>query len=363
MIGIQAPYKYLQGPGLMDELGKHVEHIGKNFLILGSKTILKKKQDSIKKSFDDSNLKCDFVLFGGEVTQVEYIRVASLAKEGEADAIIGLGGGKVIDTAKAAAHQANIQVISAPSTASNDSPCSSLSVIYNEEGHVDHVETYPTNPALVIVDSEVILDAPIKTLVSGMGDALATYFESRVCHKHGYTNPLGTNISNTAIAMGELCYKLLIENGRLAKKCVESKVIDQSLENIIEANIYLSGIGFESGGLSCAHSIQNALTTITECRDNTMHGDRVAFGTICLLILEDSWEEIEEVMDFYKDIGLPVTFKDLHITEDIEDKIKSILPIALGEGRPAYHMPPGTTSEKMYEAMILADKLGRKAKS
>ena len=361
MITIQAPYKYLQGPDLMNEFGQHVSHIGKKFLILGSKTIIKKKQEAIEKSFKNENLECEFIQFNGEVTKEEYNRIAEKAKEGSFESIVGLGGGKVIDTAKAAANVVDLPFISAPSTASNDAPCSSLSVIYNDDGHVVDVEFYKHNPALVIVDSEVISDAPPETLISGMGDALATYFEARVCYEHGFLNALGSSISNTAIAIGQLSYTLLQENSYLALRSLDVGVVSQPLENVIEANTFLSGLGFESGGLSCAHSIQDALTTIPECHDNTMHGDRVAFGTICLLILENSWDEVDDVINYCMEVGLPITLKQLHITEDVEKKIADILPTAMAEDMPVYNMPPGTTREKMYSAILLADKLGKEA--
>lgn len=363
MIGIQAPYKYLQGPGIMNDLAKHVKHLGNKFLILAGKTIMKKKQEPIENSFKDIGLECEFVRFNGEVTTSEYKRIADIATNGNFDVIIGLGGGKTIDTAKAAANLVNVPFVSAPSTASNDAPCSSLSVIYNDEGHVIDVELYKNNPALIVVDSEIIADAPISTLVAGMGDALATYYEARVCVKYGFKNAIGTSISNTAIALGELCYNILLDNGYLAKQSVEAGLVSQPLENIIEANTYLSGIGFESGGLSCAHSIQDALTTIKECHDNTMHGDRVAFGTICLLILDNCWEEVFEVMDFCMEVGLPITFNDLYITENVEEKIRSIVPIAYTEGENICKAPPGTNPEKVFAAMMLADKLGRQALS
>jgi glycerol dehydrogenase len=355
MIIIQTPYKYMQGPGLIKELGKHVKSSGKKFLILSSKTPLSLYKDVITKSFEaEEGVSCEFTKFCGEVTRAERDRVADMAKG--YDAIIAIGGGKTIDTGKSSANKAGVKFISMPTTASSDAPCSACAVIYNEEGVVIDFEFYATNPSLVIMDSEVIANSPVHTLVAGMGDALATYIESRVCVDHGFTNCFLSHISLSAAALAKLCYDTLLSDGLLAKQSAEKHIVTQQLENIIEANTYLSGIGFESGGLACAHSIQDALTAVPECH-KFMHGDRVAFGALCQLVLENRKEEIEEVLEFCTSVGLPVTLRQLGLTEGVEEKVKGVMHIAYAE-LSAYHMPPKTTSDNLYAAILLANQIG-----
>ena len=64
---------------------------------------------------------------------------------------------------------------------------------------------------------------------------------------------------------------------------------------MIEANTYLSGVGFESGGLAAAHALYNGLTAIPDAH-HYYHGEKVAFGTLTQLVLENApVEEIETV--------------------------------------------------------------------
>ena len=355
MIIIQTPYKYMQGPGLIKELAKHVKSCGKKFLILSSKTPLSLYRETIEKSFaSEEGLSCEFTKFGGEITREERDRVAEMARG--FDAVISIGAGKTIDCGKSSANKAGVKFISMPPTASSDAPCSACAVIYNDEGVVIDFEFYATNPALVIMDSEVIANAPVHTLVAGLGDALATYIESRVCVEHGFTNCFLSNISLSAAALARLCYDTLLSDGLMAKQSVEKHIVTQQLENIIEANTYLSGIGFESGGLACAHSIQDALTAIPECH-KFMHGDRVAFGALCQLVLENRQEELEEVLAFSTSVGLPVTLRQLGLTQNVEEKIKGVMNIAYAE-LSAYHMPPKTTSDNLYAAILLTNQIG-----
>jgi len=363
MVKFQAPNKYIQGKDLLDQLGTFAKPFASNYLILSGKTAMRVKKEKIEASFASEGIKCTFVPFNGECTYAEIDRIAGLIKEGGYDGVIGLGGGKVLDTAKAAAYKYGyMPLIIAPTIASSDAPCSSSAVIYTEEGTVSGAENFNTNPLLVIMDSQMIVEAPVHTLVAGMGDALATYFEARVCYDNGFPNTLGTDISLSAMAMARLCYDTLIKDGPKAKEDAEKKTVTPEVEHIIEANTLLSGLGFESGGLSCAHSVQDALTTIPECH-KFLHGYRVAFGTLCLMNLVGyPEEEIEKVMDFCTKVGLPITFAQLDLVDDVENKIRSIIPYAYVpdiENQP-YRMPPGSSAEKMYEAIMKTDEKGRK---
>jgi glycerol dehydrogenase len=358
MYKIQAPFSYIQGPGVLDNLAGYVKGIGSNFLILSGRTALKQKKSAIEGSFATAGILCAFEECVEGCTINEINRVADILKEGKFDCIIGLGAGKVMDTAKAAGYQAGLPYITAPSAASSDAPCSSLAIIYNSEGEVSEVRVLPTNPHLVIVDSQLIANAPVKMLADGMGDALATYFEARVCYENNYDNAIGSKISLTGFHLAHLCYKTLIEYGVSAKKAVEQREVTDELEYIIEANTYLSSVGFECGGLSCAHSIQDALSAIPECR-NYSHGDRVAFGTLCLLVMENRpQKEIEELLDFCTKVGLPVTLKQIGLEDDVENKLKKVLHIAYDENHPTCRIPPGVTPESLLDSVKKADELG-----
>jgi glycerol dehydrogenase len=190
MIITQAPLKYVQGFGIINDVGELVKKNGKNFLVLSSKTPLRLYKEIMEKSFAKAGVKAGFELFGGEITLAERDRVAAIIKSSpdKIDAVIGLGGGKTLDAAKSVANQVDLPTICIPTIASNDAPCSALSVMYSEEGHVVDVEFYAANPSLVICDSEIIMNSPARMLMSGVGDALATYYEARVCFEHGFGN-------------------------------------------------------------------------------------------------------------------------------------------------------------------------------
>lgn len=249
-------------------------------------------------------------------------------------------------------------VIIVPTIASTDAPCSALSVLYTDDGIFDRYLILPTNPAVVLMDTQIIAAAPVRLLVSGMGDAMATYFEARASYRANADTMAGAKATETAMALAELCYRTLISDGLKAKLAAESKVSNAAVEKIIEANTFLSGIGFESGGLAAAHAIHNGLTVLSECHDRT-HGEKVAFGTITQLALENApLEEIREVVQFCKSVGLPTTLSDLNAGKVSEEKLRAVAKAATAEGETIHNMPFKVTADDVYAAIVTADKLG-----
>lgn len=100
-----------------------------------------------------------------------------------------------------------------PTAASTDAPCSALSVLYTDDGQFDEYLWLPANPDIILLDTDIIVAAPVRLIVSGMGDALATYFETRACMRSNTTSCMGGSVSKTAMALSELCFKTLMEDG------------------------------------------------------------------------------------------------------------------------------------------------------
>lgn len=358
---IKAPSRYVQGNGEINNLAKHLGKIGSRYLILLSERNYKTLGDNIKDSFKESDSEIVFEFFNGECCFNEIDRIMDVSNKNNCNAIIGVGGGKAIDTAKAVSQKLDLPVVIVPTIASNDAPCSGLSVVYNEEGVVVKVIYLKRNPDLVLVDSEIIAQAPARLLVAGMGDAVATYFEARAVKASGARNMARGNVTNTAMMMSKLCYDLIIENGLEAKKSVEKKEVSEALENILEANIMLSGVGFESGGLAAAHAVNDGFAFVPQAHDS-MHGEKVAFGTIVQLILEKSEEELNQVVDFCIRVGLPVTLEDLGIKQVIKEEIQAVAKAACVKTQSTKNMPFLVSEEDVYNAIIKADEFGKNKK-
>ena len=356
---IISPNRYVQGRGELKNLPEHAKKLGKKLFVIISASGLKRVRDLLEKSFENTGMELVFEEFQGECCETEIKRLGSRFQENKCDLVVGVGGGKIHDSAKAAAYYQGAPVVIIPTIASTDAPCSALSVIYSETGVFERYLFLNSNPDLVLVDTDIIAAAPSRLLVSGMGDALATYFEARAVAASGALSCAGGKPTKGALALAKLCYETLLEDGVKAKLAVEAGACTQAVENIIEAHTYLSGIGFESGGLAGAHAIHNGLTVIKDCH-HLYHGEKVAFGTLTQLVLENAGQKLlEEVIGFCMDVGLPTTFAELGMARPDKDLLMEAAVRACSPDDTLVNMPFEVTPEMVYAAMVGADALGR----
>jgi glycerol dehydrogenase len=344
-----SPSKYIQGEGELKNLGYFVKSFGSSALLIASKSGYVRVKEAIDETAE--NFEVTFIIadFHGECSRSEIARLAGQAEANRCDCIIGLGGGKAIDTAKCAADGGPLIIV--PTNAATDAPCSHLAVVYTDGGVFEGYQFFKKNPDVVLMDTEVIAKSPVRLLVSGMGDAMSTYFEARAYEESfgdvmsGY--PCGAREklcppakpTKTAMAVARLCYETLLADGLRAKQACELKVVTPALENIVEANTLLSGLGFENGGLSGAHSIHDALTAVPETHAY-YHGEKVAFGTICQLVLENApKEEMDTVLKFFLEVGLPVCLEDIGVRSLSEEKLTEVSIAACKPDSNIHNMP------------------------
>lgn len=352
---ILSPSKYIQGANSLSNIAKYAK---KNAFIIADNFVMSITENTIKDSFKKENLVATFEIFNGECSKTEINRLKKILKEKKSEIVIGVGGGKTLDTAKALSYYSNLPVIIVPTIASTDAPCSALSVLYTDDGIFDEYLILPNNPDIVLMDTEIIAKAPARLLASGMGDALATYFEARACEQSGALNMAGGLPTKAALALAKLCFDTLIADGEKSMFAAQKCACTKAVENIIEANTYLSGIGFESGGLAAAHAIHNGLTALEECHE-FYHGEKVAFGTLVQLFLENApMDEIDEVLFFCKNIGLPTSLQDLGINSIEREKLLEVAKLACAPGETIHNMPFEVTPEKVLAAILAADNYG-----
>ena len=357
---IKSPSLYIQGAGELANIGQHVKKTGGKLFLLCSENSYKRVAAAVEPSLEGAGKQFQFCAFGGECSKAEIARVESLCAESGSDVLVAIGGGKTIDTGKAVADNLGLPVVIVPTIASNDAPCSGIAVIYNEEGVVVKAQFTTRNPDVVLVDSAIIAKAPVRLFAAGVGDALATWFEARAAHASGAKSMARGKCSRTALAMARLCYDILRENTAQAMRDVKAGEASPAIETMLEATIYLSGVGFESGGLAAAHAINDGLAYLKEAK-GLYHGEKVAFGVLVQLVLEKApKQELDEVLAIMKAAGLPMTFKQLGVegTPD-EAALRKVADAACVPTQSTKNLPFPVTPEDVYNAFFEADRLGR----
>lgn len=348
-----SPKKYIQGAGVLSQLGEEVAKIGKTPLILSDSLVWGITGNTVEESFKASNTSYSYEEFGGEASNSEIDRLTEVGKQNNADVVIGLGGGKTIDTAKAVGDNLGIAVVVAPTTASTDAPTSALSVIYSEDGVFEGYKFYNKNPDLVLIDSKVVVGAPIFLLASGMGDAMATLVEARASQKRNSDTMAGGKATLAGQAIAEKAEEILFSQGLAAYKAAKLGLVTPQVEAIIETNTLLSGLGFENGGVAAAHAVHNGFTALEGEIHRLTHGQKVAYGVLTQLVLEGySENEILRYANFFKAIELPTTLKDLHLEDAPYEDLLEIGKLATVAGETSHNMNPELTPEQIADAIL-----------
>jgi glycerol dehydrogenase len=362
-----APSRYTQGRNATAWLGRELATLGLDgpALLIAGKSAIALLSDIWKASLGDAGLSYSVLHFGGECSSSEIERGKAAAIEMGARLIIGAGGGKVLDTARAVASDLTLPVVNCPTIASSDAPCSALSVVYTEAGVFQEYRIYRRNPDLVLVDTDVIAKSPARPLVAGMGDALATWFEAKVCADGHVKNMRGGASTQSALALAELCYKTLLADGVSALEALRTREVTPALERLVEANTLLSGLGFESSGLAAAHAVHNGLTTAAGTHD-FMHGEKVAFGVLVQLAMESQPRAVvEQVLAFSASVGLPVTFAGVGLgSAPSPEVLERIARRSTAAGETMHNEPfevrPETVVEALHAANAAGEEWGRK---
>lgn len=353
-----APPKYVQGKNALSHLSQYLSTLPHcdNVAVIITKGGESRIGDILTSAL--KSLKFTFHYFNKECSYEETERLTQEMNMAKYDCTLAIGGGKLIDCAKLVAFQMELPLVVCSSLASNDGPCSALSIMYSPEGACVGAECFPMSPSIVVVDLSLLVNAPIRTFAAGMGDAMATYYEADTC----YRNPkaltmLSARPTEVALSIAKLCRDTLLCYGESAIQACLKKQVNDAFEKAVEANTLHSGLGFESGGVSSAHAIAQSLTVIPSIEENYMHGEMVAMGLLTLLALQDKDDELLLIANFFDSVGLPIHFSQLQL--DMEQELPMVLQVAQQQWF-LKNESVDTSTESLKKAMHKADQVGKR---
>lgn len=347
--GIRFPGKYIQGTNAVAILGDECAQLGDSTLVILDGHLFDALAPRLRQSFAEPDT-VTFEPHHGKASEKEVNRLVAVAREAGAEVVVGSGGGKCLDTAKAVAHQLDLPVVIVPTSASSDAPCSALSVIYHDNGQVAYDLFLPRNPDLVIVDTTIIAQAPLRLLVSGIGDALATYYESQACEASGGLNCLSLPGTHLAHGIARMCRDTLFEYGPRAIEEHREGKPGEAFERVVEANILMSGIGFESGGVAAAHGIHHGLCELPET-DAAYHGEKVALGVLVETLMHGDEDTYRELEAFNRLVGLPTSLPDVGLVDATVEQLETVAERACRPGEIIHNEPYPVSTALVVKAL------------
>lgn len=351
-----SPSRYIQGKDLLVRAGQYIEPHGKKLLVLADEQVQEICGNELVNGLKEDDFEITNVTFNGECSFKEIERVASIGQENGVDAILGVGTGKALDTAKAVAAELDVSMLIFNTLASSDAPTSGLSVIYTEDGEVEKYQFYDKNPDLVMNDTRIIAQGPERMLASGMADALATLVEARATSQANGDNMLDGKATIAGYAIAEKCEEILFQYGLQAYAANKEQRVTPALEAVVEANTLLSGLGFENGGIAGAHAIHNGLAAIQGDIHEMTHGEKVAYGIVAQMILENKpAKELDRYIGFMLQLDLPITKKAIHLDQVSEEELKKAAELAVDPDDTMSNMPFEVTADEVVEALHAVD--------
>jgi len=346
-----APKQYIQREGILNEAGEYLKPFGNRPLFLSDELVFSIARPVIEDSLRTAGLNQAFELYEKECSFKEAARLEPVARKNNSDFIVGMGGGRAIDTARLLADQLDLPLVNLPTSAATCASASAAAVVYNNGIRETTIDG--KGAELVLVDSGVISRAPTRLLASGMADAVTKWYEGRYCYEQmkGYDTAVQTAM-NLSIQVKEAVLSL----GPEARRDVDAGRNSDAVEAIIECNILMPGIISAIGGskfrIAVPHALLYGMTVIPGIHDENLHGEMVAFGIIVQLCMEKDEKELETILPFFSQLDLPLTLKRLGLPGVKDPIFQEGLRRTCAKGSSVHNMP-FTVTEKMLEQAIL----------
>lgn len=346
-----APKRVLRGTHHLPAQGEEIARLGSRPLVVGGDRTLPAAAPFLQPALQD--LAVAQVSYGAQCSEAALTRLHGAAEQHRADLIIGVGGGKALDAAKLLAHQRQLPIATVPTSAATCAAWTALSNVYSEAGAFLYDVPLPHCPDLLILDYALIATAPQRSLVAGIGDALAKWYEASVSSS-GNEQTLIIAAVQEARVLRDILFQ------KTEKALAEPGSADW--REVVDAAVLLAGVIGGLGGAQCrtvaAHAVHNGLTHLSASH-GTLHGEKVAYGILTQLRLEEmgpgnplAAQARQQLLQFYAATGLPQTLDDLGLASLPLTQLRQAAEIACREDSDIHHLPFTVTPAALMGAMV-----------
>ncbi|MGW1718513.1 iron-containing alcohol dehydrogenase family protein [Streptomyces sp. NPDC002156] len=237
----------------------------------------------------------------------DAIRLADAIKSGHYDAVVGLGGGRIIDCAKFAAARVGLPLVAVATNLAHDGLCSPVATLDNDAGRGSYGVP---NPIAVVIDLDVIREAPARFVRSGIGDAMSNI--SAVADWELASEVNGEKVDGLAAAMARQAGEAVLRH--------PGGIGDNAFLQVLAEALVLTGIAMSVSGDSrpssgACHEINHAFDLLYPKRAAS-HGEQCGLGAAFAMYLRGAHEESAYMAEVLRRHGLPVLPEEIGFTTD-----------------------------------------------
>ncbi|MEN9869150.1 MAG: glycerol dehydrogenase, partial [Cyanobacteriota bacterium] len=324
-----APARVLRGNHCLANSGQEIAALGVRPLVVGGNQTLKLVAAFLQPALKAAKLTSETASYTPDCAESSLLRLKETVKQHQADVIIGVGGGKALDMAKLVAYQCGLPIVTIPTSGATCAAWTALSNVYSEAGAFQYDVTLNRCPDLLILDYGLVRTAPQRTLIAGIGDAIAKWYEASVS-----SGDATATLLISAVQQARVLRDILLQKSAIALENTES----DAWREVVDATVLLAGVIGGIGGADCrtvaAHAVHNGLTHLLEAHD-VLHGEKVAYGILVQLRLEEMVQgnqlaasARQQLLKFYSEIGLPKSLEDLGLGEITLAQLRQVTAIA-----------------------------------
>lgn len=348
-----SPAQVIRGQGVLATVGSAIAQLGQRPLLVGGDRSLARVDPLLQPAFKEHRLDATQASYHPDCSEATLAILRQAAQTHRADVIIGVGGGKALDTAKLLAHQCGLPSVTVPTSAATCAAWTALSNIYSEDGAFLYDVPLSHCPQLLVLDYDLIATAPQRTLVAGIGDAIAKWYEASVSSGHSQRTLL-----IGAVQQARVLRDILLQKSLSALQNPGS----EDWQDVVDASVLLAGVIGGLGGAQCrtvaAHAVHNGLTHLSASH-GTLHGEKVAYGILVQLRLEElvqgsqlATAARQQLLKFYADIGLPRSLTELGMATISIADLHHAAEIACIESSDIHRLPFQVESAQLMGAMV-----------
>ncbi|MEA5510054.1 iron-containing alcohol dehydrogenase family protein [Crocosphaera sp. UHCC 0190] len=348
-----SPAQIIKGQGILSQTGSAIARLGKRPLVVGGNNTLSVISPHLNPIFKQFKLTAAQATYSPDCSENSLETLTTATKEHQADFIIGVGGGKALDTAKLLAHQQQLPIVTIPTSGATCAAWTALSNIYSNEGAFQYDVPLLRCPDLLILDYDIVKTAPKRTLIAGIGDAIAKWYEASVSSGNSTAT-----LTIAAVQQARILRDILLQKSAAA---LENPGGEDWCE-VVDATVLLAGVIGGLGGANCrtvaAHAVHNGLTHIPAAHE-ALHGEKVAYGILVQLRLEEMIQgnqlaasSRQQLLKFYEEIGLPKTPEDLGLGEVTLNQLRQAAKITCHPNSDIHRLPFSVSPEQLLGAMV-----------